>query len=546
MRERTEPILPSPAAEHSAEPSDPSIRSAKTLPASAVASSDEGNWTGRILAGRYELGAILGRGGMGVVYEARQTALGRPVAVKVLRRDLARSTEAVARFQREARAAASIRSPHVVEVFDFGFTEEGDAYIAMERLHGVDLRRLVQDRGPLEAARAVAIVQQIARGLSSAHAGGIVHRDLKSENVIVSERDGIERATILDFGISKIADHDASGSPLTSAGVVMGTPHYMAPELLRGADLADARADLYALGCVLYELLTATLPFSGRTAMEVAYKHVHEPVEPPSTRRRGLGPAFDAIVLRALAKDVNLRIASADELLLALDALDLRAPAVDRANTGLLEKSTHESRPARSVGGEVRPAPSTLESAATALSDRRWIAPRGPLFAVAIAASMGAALIALSPWSTRVSAGSSRPARGVTGGEGASSDAAPEGTEASHGSGGSQAPSADTVRAMDSSAELDGGPARSSDPPPGSRTDPVPGEASERARPDSPPSLRVDRGTGGAARERTSSGASEPLTQDAAAGPVRGLPDPIPRGPDDGLKHSPYGTLQRR
>jgi len=340
MSDRTQPLSAAAVADRTDDLSGAS--SARTLPARAD-NGGNGNedeaLVGRILAGRYQLESVLGRGGMGVVYTARHIAINRTIAVKVLRRDLARSGDAVARFHREARAAASIGSPYIVDVFDFGFTDDGDAYIAMEKLDGIDLRRLVKDNGALAPSRALQICRQIAKGLSAAHARGIVHRDLKSENVFVCLRDGGEHIKLLDFGISKVTELDDGRGPLTSEGVVMGTPHYMAPELLHGATAADQRADIYALGCVLYEMLTNSVPFSGRTAMEVAYKHVHEPVEPPSSRRAGLAHALDKLVLHALAKNPDERIQDADAFLSEIDALE-------RAPSSTLPPPVTESKPA--------------------------------------------------------------------------------------------------------------------------------------------------------------------------------------------------------
>jgi serine/threonine protein kinase len=276
---------------------------------------------GRVLAGRYEVRRVLGRGGMGLVYEARHITVGRSVAIKVLRQDLARSTDAVARFHREARAAAAVGSEHIVEVFDFGYTEDGDAYIAMELLEGEDLGALVRRSGPLMPQRALAIARQVARALEMAHAKGIVHRDLKSENVFVLQRQGEEFVKLLDFGISKVSEGDGGRGPMTSEGVVMGTPHYMAPEQIESSMESDHRIDLYALGCVLYETLTARLPFTGRNPIEVVFKHVHEAPTPPSRWREGLSPDLDAVVLHALEKDRGRRYQSAAEMLSALSAV---------------------------------------------------------------------------------------------------------------------------------------------------------------------------------------------------------------------------------
>jgi serine/threonine protein kinase len=281
----------------------------------ALDSEGERSLIGHIIAGRYELLSELGRGGMGLVFCARHIAINKTVAVKVLRNGLAQNAEAITRFHREARAAASIGNPHIVDVIDFGYTDDGDAYIAMELLEGTDLRRAVRVAGTLSIDRAVELSKQIAKALSAAHGRGIIHRDLKSENVFLVDRDGREHVKLLDFGISKVTELDDAQGPLTSDGVLMGTPHYMAPELLNGATVADARADLYALGCVLFEMVTGGLPFTGKTAMEVAFKHVHEQPAVPSQRNPLVPPMLDAVILRALEKAPNDRFATAEEFL---------------------------------------------------------------------------------------------------------------------------------------------------------------------------------------------------------------------------------------
>ncbi len=274
---------------------------------------------GRILAGRYEVQRVLGRGGMGIVYEGRHIAVGRRVAIKVLRRDLARTTQAVARFHREAKAAAAIGSEHIVEVFDFGYSDEGDAFIVMELLEGSNLGQLVRAEGRLPEPRAVGIARQIARALGEAHSKGIIHRDLKSENVFILSRDGGDFVKLLDFGISKVTE-TGDGAPMTTEGVVMGTPYYMAPEQAMSDVETDQRIDVYALGCILYEMLTGRVPFRGRNAVEVVFKHVHEAPVPPSIAcpEAQISPALDAVVLRALAKNRNERYPSATAVLTAL------------------------------------------------------------------------------------------------------------------------------------------------------------------------------------------------------------------------------------
>ena len=224
----------------------------------------ERDLVGRILAGRYAIERVIGRGGMGIVYEARHVTVGRRVAVKVLRPDLARNAEATMRFQREAQVAGSIGHEHIVEVFDFGYSDEGDAYIAMELLEGTDLGALVRESGPLPVGRALEVARQVASALGAAHEKGIVHRDLKSENVFVVAREGRDFVKVVDFGISKVLEADEN-QPITHEGTLLGTPHYMAPEQSTSGADTDARADLYALGCILFEMLTGKLPFTGKT-----------------------------------------------------------------------------------------------------------------------------------------------------------------------------------------------------------------------------------------------------------------------------------------
>jgi serine/threonine protein kinase len=277
---------------------------------------------GRVLGGRYAVESVVARGGMGIVYRARHLAVGRPVAVKILRADLARNTEALARFHREAKAAAAIGHPHIIEVIDFGHSPEGDAYLVMELIEGIDLAGLLRRETRLPVARALEIARQVADALGAAHAKGIVHRDLKSENVMVISRDEGDYAKVLDFGISKMLEDDQGRAPITRDGVVLGTPQYMAPEQGSDGGLVDHRADLYALGCILFELLTGALPYDGKTPMEVMYKHNHAAIPKPSSRLTDvrIPSAVDVIVTRLLAKSRDDRYPDARAVIEALDA----------------------------------------------------------------------------------------------------------------------------------------------------------------------------------------------------------------------------------
>jgi serine/threonine-protein kinase len=315
----TDPTLSSETPASGSEATALSPSGLPSAPASKAAPREE--LIGQTVGGRYTVLELLGAGGMSVVYLARHELLKKPVALKVLREELATNQASLSRFHREALAAASIGDPHIVDVTDYGFTESGDAYIVMERLDGRDLRRTIAAEGALAAGRAVAIARQILRALQAAHARGIIHRDLKAENVFLSQRDGHDFVKLLDFGISKITQPlDDGNQAATGTGVVMGTPQYIAPEQAHGAQDLDHRVDIYAMGVILYEMLTGSLPFTGKSALEIVMKHVQEEPEPPRVRRPELAipPELEAIVLRAMAKKAGARFASAEAMLAAL------------------------------------------------------------------------------------------------------------------------------------------------------------------------------------------------------------------------------------
>jgi serine/threonine protein kinase len=268
---------------------------------------------------RYDLVRLVGRGGMGEIWQARDRMLGRDVALKILRPD--RDDErALARFAREVVKTASLRHPHTIRVFDYGKSDDGRAYYSMELLDGRDLAALVAEEGPLEASRAVEIARQAAEALGEAHSAGIVHRDVKPENIFLL-RAGGDFVKVLDFGLAKVDD---AGPALTSVGCIVGTPSCIAPEIVRAAP-ADPRTDVYALGCVLYFLLTGSTPFSGSTH-DILTAHVRTPPEFPSVRlaRRGsaerIDRAIERVVMRCLEKQPASRFQTAGELAQALTA----------------------------------------------------------------------------------------------------------------------------------------------------------------------------------------------------------------------------------
>ncbi|MGN6756771.1 MAG: protein kinase domain-containing protein [Thermomicrobiales bacterium] len=258
----------------------------------------------RLLNQRYRVGPKIGDGGMAVVYQGFDTLLGRDVAIKVLRDAYAADPQFVARFAREAQAVAALNHPNIIHIFDVGVDAgQGRQFFVMEYIDGPNLKELIRARGPLPADEAVAIVTQVLAGLGYAHARGLVHRDVKPQNIMLTP-DGTAKVT--DFGIAKgIAD-----STLTEAGMGMGTVHYVSPEQARGEPVTPA-TDIYAAGVMLYEALTGALPFTGDSAVGVAMKHVHEAPLPPHRVNPDVPLALSYITLRALAKDPAARFASA-------------------------------------------------------------------------------------------------------------------------------------------------------------------------------------------------------------------------------------------
>ncbi len=275
---------------------------------------------GSTVDGRYAVSAVLGEGGMGVVYAARHVIIDKRVAMKVLRTEAATDESASHRFLAEAKAASKIGQQNIVDITDFGVLKTGHAYFVMEFLDGPTLGMLLRS-GPLAPKRALGIAIQIARGLGAAHGKGITHRDLKPDNVFVIEREGVmDNVKIVDFGIAR---DSATKKRLTVAGMVMGTPEYMAPEQASGQE-TDHRVDQYSLGCILYEMVTGQAPFRGDNPMQTLTKHVYEVVEPPSKRRPDLDipGSVEVIIMRSLAKQRDDRYPTLDEMMRAMQAAE--------------------------------------------------------------------------------------------------------------------------------------------------------------------------------------------------------------------------------
>ncbi len=263
------------------------------------------------LSDRYQLGEIIGFGGMSEVHRARDLRLHRDVAVKVLRADLARDPSFYLRFRREAQNAAALNHPAIVAVYDTGeaATPAGPLpYIVMEYVDGVTLRDVIHNDGPMPPRRALEVIADACQALNFSHQHGIIHRDVKPANIMISKTGAVK---VMDFGIARaLAD---GGNSVTQTAAVIGTAQYLSPEQARG-EAVDARSDVYSLGCVLYEILTGEPPFVGDSPVAVAYQHVREDPAPPSQRRPDISPELDAVVLKALAKNPDNRYQSAADM----------------------------------------------------------------------------------------------------------------------------------------------------------------------------------------------------------------------------------------
>ena len=287
---------------------------------------------GTVLSDRYRIDALIGEGGMGRVYSAEHIMMKKRLAVKVLRRELTTVPDVVARFEREAMAAANIDHPNVAAATDFGKLSDGSVFLVLEFVQGLSLRDEIAE-GPMPLERALHIARQVAAGLGSAHTQGIIHRDLKPENVMLVERGGDKDfVKVLDFGIAKVPIGEVSQEArkdhlITKAGMVFGTPEYMSPEQALGQPV-DGRADLYSLGVMLFEMLAGSRPFSSSNPVGILGQQLANP--PPSFAERApdaqVPPAVEQIVQRLLARDREQRFGRASELVSALDALLAPAP----------------------------------------------------------------------------------------------------------------------------------------------------------------------------------------------------------------------------
>jgi serine/threonine-protein kinase len=354
---------------------------------------------GSTLSGRYLVTRKVGQGGMGAVYEATHTLIGKRVAVKVLLEKYAQREAIVKRLKQEAQLASSIGNEHIIDITDFGNTEDGRTFVVMEFLEGESMAECLGREPKMAEQRILRIASQCASALAAAHAKGVVHRDIKPENVFLLKRKDQDFVKVVDFGISKSlrqSDTDEEAVRLTQTGMVLGTPLYMSPEQARGDEDLDARVDIYALGIIMYEAASGRVPFSGNNYLSVISQVLNE--EPKSLReiRPELSDEFEAIVLRAIAKDRKDRYADANEMLADLNAvLDDPTHSTERARiTGprrLLPRAPKIPRIAWAIGGAGLVAAGVAIAVAVLMGSKAKKAMhQQPVVAVAADAGVGA------------------------------------------------------------------------------------------------------------------------------------------------------------
>ncbi|MEJ7597016.1 MAG: protein kinase [Kofleriaceae bacterium] len=391
-------------ANASASPQDESSRAKPTPstvgigPTPAIGMSSLSEIVGVVLSGRYLVTRKVGQGGMGAVYEATHTLIGKRVAVKVLLEKYAQREAIVARLKQEAQLASSIGNEHIIDITDFGTTEDGRTFVVMEFLDGESLAECLARETRLGEKRILKIVAQAAAALAAAHAQGIVHRDIKPENLFLLQRKDEDFVKVVDFGISKSlrsTSEEEDQPKLTQTGMVLGTPLYMSPEQARGDDMLDARVDLYALGVIMYETATGRVPVIGNNYLSVISQVLNEQPKSPRELRPELSEEFEAVVLKAMEKDRDERYTSANEMLADV--------------TALLDDPTHSTERAKITGPRRRriPKPNSLRGivwaagiaviiAAVAVTVKMMMAqPKEPVAAVVVDA--GVAVIVDAP-----------------------------------------------------------------------------------------------------------------------------------------------------
>ena len=345
-------------------------------PADGIALETEGDsLLGQTLAGKYRIDERLSEGGMGAVYRATHVLMDKTVAIKVLRPSLAADEKIVARFSREARAASRISHPNALSVTDFGEDENGIVFLVMEFLSGKTLKEVIREEGPMPLSRVTGIMLQIGGALEAAHAQGVVHRDLKSDNIMLISTPAGDYAKVLDFGIAKIKEPEGAFDPgLTAPNLVIGTPQYMSPEQCSQAADIDTRSDIYSFGVILYEMLVGHVPFTGESPTAIMMKHLQDPAPSVLDERDDLPPAIGRIVSRAMAKRPEERYQRIEELI------------EDLTIAGGMRGNTHSSVVAPETSRIIAPPASYVTSGiddeVTVVRPRvRQVVPRAPVTA---------------------------------------------------------------------------------------------------------------------------------------------------------------------
>ena len=345
-------------------------------------------YLGATIDGRYKVEALLGEGGMGVVYRCVHTIIGKKVAMKVLRADLARDAEVTERFLNEAKSASTIGNAHIIDISDFGQFQDGSTYFVMEFLVGQPLTKIVEGGQAVPVPRILNIARQLAEGLSAAHAANIVHRDLKPDNIFLIHRGGEKDfVKILDFGIAKVSTA-GEGAKLTRAGAVFGTPHYMSPEQAAGQPV-DHRGDVYSFGVILYEMASGRVPFDADNFMGILTQHMYKapvPIRALMPQPQEVPPGLEAIVLKCLSKRPEHRYQSMDELIADIDKL--KAGNVPDAVPEMMSRSGGFNVPADYFAKPQMPAP-VPASPQNQRSPRKWPLIAGLAGVVAAVAIVG-------------------------------------------------------------------------------------------------------------------------------------------------------------
>ena len=356
---------------------------------------------GQILAGKYRIEERLSGGGMGTVYRGTHVLMDKTVAVKVLLPSFAADEKIVARFSREARAASKISHPHALSVTDFGESENGIVFLVMEYLSGKTLKEIIRQEGPMPLPRAVELIRQVGGALDAAHAEGVVHRDLKSDNIMLLSSSGTDYAKVLDFGIAKIKEPEGAYDPaLTAPDLVIGTPQYMSPEQCSVSPDIDARSDIYSLGVILYEMLVGHVPFTGDSPTAIMLKHLQQPAPSVLAERSDLPEAIGRVVARALEKRPEDRYHTVGELVEDFTI----AAGMETAGTSAAANTNRVATPA-AIGQQtgdnadeetlVRPRVTKHMEPPTALLDV-------PSFARGMSGEMPPANISFNPWKVLV------------------------------------------------------------------------------------------------------------------------------------------------